>query len=124
MIEVVNSTTSIMLDKADESNIAGNFQAYTVRSLDNKLPTDSVIDQYKVIIVSEHPLDSRQLHLDLMCFPALFSTGAFGENHSREVKINHAEYAKSRLLNEDSRFRKDVLYVFYLLKSCVNCRLA
>ena len=85
VIEVVNSTTSIMLEKADESDIAG-FQAYTVRSLDNKLPTDSDIDQYKVMNVSEHPLDSRRLHLDLMCFPALFPTGAFGENHPREVK--------------------------------------
>ena len=43
---------------------------------------DSVDDS-----TSEHPLDSRQLHLDLMCFPALFPTGAFGENHPREVKI-------------------------------------
>ena len=50
-----------------------------------------------------------------MCFPALFPTGAFGENHPREVKIGHAEYAKSRLLNKDSRFRKDAQYVFYLL---------
>ena len=95
-----------MLEEADESTIAG-FQAYTVRSLDNKLPIDSDIDQYKVINVQEHPLDSRQLHLDLMCFPALFPTGAFGENHAREVKISHAEYAKSRLLNKDSRFWKD-----------------
>ena len=31
------------------------------------------------------------------------------------MKINHAEYAKSRLLSKDSRFRKDAQYVFYLL---------
>ena len=42
VIEVVNSTTSTMLEKVDESDIAG-LQAYTVRSLDNKLPTDSDI---------------------------------------------------------------------------------
>ena len=114
VIEVVNSTTSIMLEKADESDIAG-FQAYTVRSLDNKLPTDSDIDQYKVLSVHEHPLDSRQLHLDLMCFPALFPTGAFGEKHAREAKITHSEYVKSRLLNKDARFRKDAQYVFCLL---------
>ena len=114
MIEVVNSTTSIMLEKADESDIAG-FQAYTVRSLDNKLPTDSDIDQYRVLSVHEHPLDSRQLHLDLMYFPAIFPTGTFGEKHAREVKITHSEYVKSRLLNKDARFRKDTQYVFYLL---------
>ena len=65
--------------------------------------------------VHEHPLDCRQLRLDLMCFPAFFPTGTFGENHAREVKINLAEYAKSRLLNKDSRFRKAAQYVFYLL---------
>ena len=43
--------------------------------------------------VQENPLDSRQLLLDLMCLPALFPTGAFGENHVLEEKINHAEYA-------------------------------
>ena len=114
VIEVVNSTTSTMLEKADESDMAG-FQAYTVRSLENKLPTVSNIDQYKVLSVHEYPLDSRQLHLDLMCFPALYPTGAFGENHVREVNITHSEYVKSRLLNRDSSFRKDPQYVFYLL---------
>ena len=50
-----------------------------------------------------------------MCFPALFPTGACGENYTREVKISHSEYVKSKLLNKDSRFRKDAQYVFYLL---------
>ena len=74
MIEVVNSTTSSILEKADKSDIAG-FQAYTVRSLDNKLTIDSDIDLYKVMNVHEHPLDSRQLRLDLMCFPACSPLG-------------------------------------------------
>ena len=50
-----------------------------------------------------------------MCFPALFPTGHFGKYHPREVKLSHSEYVKSRLLNKDSRFRKDPQYVFYLL---------
>ena len=87
------------------------FKHYTIRSLDNKLPINSDIDQYKVVNIQEHPLDSGQLHLDLMCFPALFPTQALiGENHAREVKINHAS-----LLNKGSHFRKDDQYVFYLL---------
>ena len=32
-----------------------------------------------------------------------------------EKEISHSEYIKSRLLNKDSRFRKDPQYVFYLL---------
>ena len=103
-----------MLEKADEHDVAG-FQAYTVRNLDNKLPIDSDIDQYKVVNIKESPLDNRQKHLDLMCFPTLFPTGAFGENHLREKPISCSEYTKSRLLNKDSRFRKCPQYVFYLL---------
>ena len=34
---------------------------------------------------------------------------------SREHKLSHSEYIKSRVLNKDSRFRKDAQYVFYLL---------
>ena len=114
VVEVANSATSTMLAKADEADIAG-FQAYTVRNLDNCFQPDSDIDQYKMLSVKEYPIDNRQNHLDLLCFPTLFPTGAFGQNHQRDKKISHAEYAKSRLLNKDSRFRKNAQYVFYLL---------
>ena len=50
-----------------------------------------------------------------MCFPVLFPTGQFGEHHPRHVKLSHSEYVKSRLLNKDSRYRKDPQYVFFLL---------
>ena len=50
-----------------------------------------------------------------MCFPVLFPTGQFGKFHPRREKLSHSEYIKSRLLNKDSRFRKDAQYVFYLL---------
>ena len=114
VIEVTNSATSTMLEKASVDDIAG-FQAFTIRNLDNKISTDSDIDQYKLLSVREQALDNRQRHLDVMCFPALFPTGKFGEFHPREQKISHSEFIKSRLYNKDSRFRKDPQYVFYLL---------
>ena len=114
VVEVVNNTSSTMLEKATKEDIVG-FQSYTIRNLDNKLSTESDIDQYKVKNVQEDPLDNRQKYLDVMCFPVLFPTGHFGKYHPREVKLSHSEYVKSRLLNKDSRFRKDPQYVFYLL---------
>ena len=114
VIEVTNGTSSTMLEKATDDDIAG-FQAFTIRNLDNKLSTASDTEQYKVLGVTEDPIDNRQQHLDVMCFPVLFPTGKFGEFHPREKKISHSEYIKSRLLNKDSRFRKDPQYVFYLL---------
>ena len=88
-------------------------QAFTIRNLDNKLLTASDTEQYKVLSVKEDPIDNRQQHLDTLCFPALFPTGKFGEFHPREQKISHSEYIKSRLLNKDSRFRKDPQYLLW-----------
>ena len=114
VIEVTNSATSTMLEKVTDDDMAG-FQAFTIRNLDNKLSTQSDTEQYKVLGVKEDPIDNRQQYLDVMCFPVLFPTVKFGEFHPREVKLSHSEYIKSRLLNVDSRFRKDPQYVFYLL---------
>ena len=107
IIEIVNNTTSQMLEKTTESEIA-SFQAYAIRNLDNKLSTESDTEQYKVLNVKEFPLDNRLKFLDVMCFPVLFPKGTFGKYHPREVKLSHSEYVKSR-------FRKDPQYVFYLL---------
>ena len=114
VVEVTNSASSTMLQKASTDDIAG-FQAYTIRSLDNKLSSDSDIEQYKVLSIKEDLLDNRENFLDVMCFPVRFPTGQFGEHHPRQVKLSHSEYVKSRLLNKDSRYRKDPQYVFFLL---------
>ena len=114
VFEVVSSTTSTMLDKATTNDI-DVFQSYTIRNLDKKLLKQNDIEQYKVLNVKQEPLDNRQMHLDVLCFLVLFPTGTFGEHHPREVKILPSEYAKARLLNQDSPFWKNPQYVFYLL---------
>ena len=78
------------MDKASESDISG-FQAFTVRNLDNKLSTDTDIEQYKLLNVREDPISNRQEHLDVMCFATLFLTGKFGKNHlaSTHVRLNY-----------------------------------
>ena len=84
--------------------------SFTIRNLDSKLSTELDTDQHKVINIQEDPLDNRQKYLDVMCFPGLFPNGNFGEFHPHEKKISHSEYIKSRLLNKDSRFRKNAQY--------------
>ena len=76
VIEITNSATSRMLAKASESDVS-EFQAFTVRNLDNKLSTDSDIEKYKLLNVKEDPINNRQQHLDVMCFPTLFPTCKF-----------------------------------------------
>ena len=106
VIETVDNTTSTMLVKATKEDVA-EFQSYTIRTINEKQSTTSDIEQYKLLSVKEKPLDNCQDFLDCMCFPVLFPSGRFGEFHPRKVKITSSEYAKSRLLNKDSRFRKD-----------------
>ena len=114
VVEVVKKTSSTVLEKATKENIS-NLQCYTIRNLSTKQFTGDDIEQYKLMNVQEEPIDSRQKYLDVMCFPTLFPDGNFGKYHDRQKKISHSEYIKSRLLNKDSRFRKDPRYVFYLL---------
>ena len=111
VIEVVDSTTSSMLVKATREDISG----YTIRTLNEKLSTSSDIEQFRLMNVTEKPLDNRQKYLDVMCFPVLYPSGRFGEHHDRAVRISSSEYVKSRLLSSDSRFRKDPQFVFYNL---------
>ena len=47
VVEVINNTSSTMLEKATKEDIVG-FQSCIIRNLDNKLSTESDIDQYKV----------------------------------------------------------------------------
>ncbi len=114
VIEVCDSATGEMIEKVTPQDIAG-FQAYTIRQLDPKISPKCDIDHYKLLNVDEDAIDSRQEHLDVVCFPVFFPDGKFGQYYRRDVKISSAEYAKSCLLNKDSRFRKDPQYVFYLL---------
>ena len=90
-----------MLEKVIDSDVSG-FQYYTVRNVDNKLSTESDIEQYKLLSIREDPLDDRQKYFDVMCFPVLFPDGNFGKYHPRKVNLSHSEYIKFRLLNKDS----------------------
>ena len=83
--------------------------------MDESLPLGSDLDHYKMLKVEEPALDNRLKYLDVICFPCLFPTGRYGEFHPREVKLTFCEYVKSRLLNKDSRFRKNPEFVFYYL---------
>ena len=114
VVEIFDNTSSCMIEKLTSDDIAA-FQSYTIRSLDQKLSTALHTKQYMMQRVKEHPIDNRQAHLDVACFPTLFPSGRFGEFHARALKLSLAEYVKSRLLNKDCRFRKDAQYVFFLL---------
>eukprot|EP00731_Ephydatia_muelleri_P001725 Em0001g1725a len=114
VVEVVDKASSKMLEKASVDDIAA-LQSYTIRSLDQQGSALMDVEQYKMLNVKDDPIQSRQTHLDVMCFPTLFPSGQFGEFHPRDKHVSASEYAKSRLLNKDPRFRKDPQYVFFLL---------
>ena len=92
--------------------VAG-LQAYTIRKMDQYMPTGRDIDHYKLLSVHEQQLDNRQKYLDVLCFPSLFSTGKYGEFHPRTVKLTFSEYLKSKLIRGTKQFwyrqKEDVL---------------
>ena len=62
-LEVVSGTTSSVLERASEDDVRG-LQAYTIRKMDQYTPTSKYIDHYKLLSVSEKPLDNHQKYLD------------------------------------------------------------
>ena len=56
----------------------------------------------------EHP------DLDTMCFPELYPDGKYGENYEREIEVKKSDFARSKLLNKDHKFRQSIPYLFYL----------
>ena len=94
-----------MLEKGNDQDLEG-LSAYTIRNLDSKIVTSSDISQYKLMNVKEAPIDYRQEHLDLLCFPTIFPTGQYVEHHPRQSypakTLSFSEYIKSNVLNKDS----------------------
>uniref|UniRef100_A0A1X7VJS4 Uncharacterized protein n=1 Tax=Amphimedon queenslandica TaxID=400682 RepID=A0A1X7VJS4_AMPQE len=69
--------------------------------------------------LKEAPIDNRQEHLDLLCFPTIFPTGQYGEHHPRQSypaqTLSFSEYVKSRLLNKKLLILKKSFIFFALL---------
>ena len=114
VIEVVNEATSALIEKSSDEDIAA-LDAYTIRRMDQFSSTGKDIDHYKLLHVKEKPLDNRLKYLDVLCFPTLFPSGHYGEFHPRTVNLAFSEYIKSRVMNADSRFRKNPEFLFYYL---------
>ena len=121
----VSDTTSSMLVKVSAEDISSS-QTYTIRRLDQKQSSLTNSEHFKLTNVKENALSNKLKHLDVLCFPTLFPRGNIGESHQRSMPISASEFVKSRLLNKDSRFRKDCQYVFSLLwqRRSVNLQLA
>ena len=67
VVEVVDKASSKMLEKASVDDIAA-LQSYTIRSLDQQGSALMDVEQYKMLNVKDDPIQSRQRHLDVMCF--------------------------------------------------------
>jgi len=50
--------------------------------------------------------------LDVTSFVELFPTGKFGMNMKRTKKVTASAFVKSRLCLSDSRFRRNIAYLF------------
>ena len=97
--------------KLSGSAPVNSLEAYTIPKMDQYMPTGSNIEHYKLLSVHKQSLDNRQKYLNVLGFPILCPTGKYGEFHPHSVKLTF----NTRLINTDSRFRKNPEFVFYYL---------
>jgi len=57
-MDVVNDASSHVIEKASDEDVAG-LQAFTVKSMDQNLPTGKDVQHYKLLTVHELPMDNR-----------------------------------------------------------------
>ena len=81
---MVDKASSKMIEKASVDDIAA-LQSYTIRSLDQQGSALMVVEQYNMLNVKDDPIQSRQKHLDVMCFPTLFPSGQCVSIRVRQV---------------------------------------
>ena len=63
------------------------------------------------------PIDNRQEHLDLLCFPTLFPIGQYG---GPTQTLSFIEYIKSKLLNKHSQFCRNHSYFLHYYGLKIN----
>jgi hypothetical protein len=71
---------------------------------------------------AREPLPSESAKIEELSFVQMFPLGRFGFTHPRRQKITAADYFKQRLLNRDSRFRKNIPFLFYALTEVEKLR--
>ena len=104
-----------MLERASVDDVNG-LQAYTICKMDQYMPTGRDIDHYKLLRKCARTTTGKLTKiLGSFMLSHPFPTRKYGEFHPCPVKLTFSEYIKSRLMNTDSRFRKNPEFVFYYL---------
>ena len=103
-IEVVSIASNPILERASVDDIDG-LQAYTIRKMDQYMPTGR---DYLVSTNSPWTIVKNTL---THCVSQHCSLLGGMEFHPRSVKLTFSEYLKTRLMNSDSRFRKNPEFV-------------
>ena len=80
-------------------------------------PVKKQVREDKSVILApgeaKHPTNwLAHRNFDVRAFPRHHPTGKFGIDHERDNKISSTQYFNQRLLNVDTRFSRDVIYLF------------
>ena len=96
----------ILEELANLSADVNGLQAYTIRKMDQYMPTGRDIEHYKLLSTRTTLEQSTKEPMRLE-FSHPFYNWKYGEFHPHLVKLTFSEYIKSRLMNTDSRFCKN-----------------
>ena len=104
-----------MIQQIAENEETTLYEQYAINALHAPRQNERATALYQMLKVNEAPLDTRTKHLDMLCFPDLYSHGVGGLTCDREIRIQPSEYVKCILMSRDSRFRLNQQFLFYLL---------
>jgi len=102
-----------ILKRLDEVSRSFLYENFTIQPLNTDIPADIVMD-YQMDKVHGQSANVFDNYTDVKAFPELFPRGRFGmKDMRRKNKIGTSDYIKSRLLNQDPKFRLNINYLFH-----------
>ena len=102
-----------MVRKIEKGEEADLYKNYTIQVLHAPRQNEKATDLYQLLRITEPAMDNRCKQLDVLCFPDLFPFSIGGLHHTRDVKLDPADYVKTIIQSRDPRFRLNQQFLFF-----------
>lgn len=106
---------SALLKKLDDASRSFLYENFSIQPLSSEYPQYVAAD-YQMDKIRTNSLSIYDNHLDLKSFPELYPTAENGLRDARSIALAPSDFIKSRLLNKNSKFRRNINYIFHLFQ--------
>jgi len=106
---------SALLKKLDDASRSFLYENFSIQPLSSEYLQDVAAD-YQTDKIRTNSLSIYDNDLDLKSFPELYPTAKNGLRDARSIALAPSDFIKSRLLNKNSKFRRNINYIFHLFQ--------